>query len=438
MTANRSRLRSAIAKFVTISLVNFVWLLPVHAAFTLDPTFNGGGKLTISFPDSTTNYSSSGLRIFAQSTGRILAAGSFTNMTPDGQLPGVAVVGLTPAGALDSTYNLVFDWQSNGFTSLSDALMYSDGRVLRLSRFFNVVGSSTARAARVEVNGSDDSVFSSNVNIGTGIGNFGTDKASQIAVRSDGKVLVLIVFNSEYSLYRLNPDGTRDTTFGVNGLVRITFNKISFPPEGALEMIALPDGKLLLAGHVPPFSLPNGSSNFFLARFTETGNWDKTFGRVGFLQVPFGLGLTGRIHRALVQPDGNILLCGSVSSSDMDTWMMRFRPNGRIDTSFGNSGVVITDFEPAGMDAAASMVLSPDGKIRIAGSHGAPSSFLVARYSSSGTLEESTSFAFTPGQSSSASDIALQPDGKVVVIGSTRNPNTTINGNVWAIARLTE
>jgi uncharacterized delta-60 repeat protein len=118
--------------------------------------------------------------------------------------------------------------------------------------------------------------------------------------------------------------------------------------------------------------------------------------------------------------------------------MMRFRSNGRTDTSFGSLGVVITDFEPAGMDAAASMVLSSDGKIRIAGSHGTPSRFFVARYSAAGALEESTSFPFTAGQNSSASDIALQPDGKVVVIGGTRNPNAAINGDVMAIARLTE
>ncbi len=424
------------ASLIAFLYVSFV--LPCFAAFTLDSTFAGGGKLTIAFPDSTTNYSSNGLRIFVQPTGRIVAVGSFTRNTPDGQRPGVAVVGLTPGGTLDSSYGVFQDWQAHGSTSLNDALMYPDGRILRLTRFFNVVGSSTVRAARLSVEGSGDSVFDSNVNIGTPPGNFGTDRGSQIAVRSDGKILVLTTENSEYVLYRLNPDGTRDTTFGVNGVIALNFNKISIPAESAIEMVALADGKVLLTGHVPPFSFGSGSSEFFLARLTESGNWDKTFGRVGFLRVPFGTGITGRIYRAAVQPDGNILLCGSVTHSDTDVWMMRFRPRGRIDTSFGNNGVVITDFQPGGTDAAASMVLSLDGKIRIAGFQGTPSSFLVARYSSSGTLEESTSVAFTPGQSSSASDIALQPDGKVVVIGGTRNTDPTINGNVFAIARLTE
>ena len=430
--------RRSVTVAALVTFLNFSLNIPCFAAFTLDSTFSGGGRLTISFPDSSTSYSSGGLRIFVQPGGRIVAAGTFTRMTADGQMPGIAVVGLTTSGTLDSSYVTSQDWQSNGFTSLGDALMYPDGRILRLSRFSNVVGSSTVRAARLNADGSGDSVFDSNVNIGTPPGNFGTSRTSQIAVRNDGKVVVLITENSEYLLYRLNPDGTRDTTFGVNGVVGIRFNKIAFPPESNMEMLVLPDGKVLLAGHVPPFSFNSGSSDFFLARLTESGNWDKTFGRAGFLRVPFGPGVTGRIQRATIQTDGNILLCGSVVDSDTDTWMMRFRPNGRVDTSFGNSGVVITDFQPGGIDAAASMALSTDGKIRMAGSIGTPANFLIARYSANGTLEENTSIAFTPGQFASASDVTLQPDGKLLVIGATRNPDMSINGGVFAIARLTE
>src|SRR5688572_5232302 len=363
--------RTSVTRAVLVTLLDFALVIPSFAAFTLDSTFSIGGRLTISFPDSTTNYSAGGLRIFVQPSGRIVGVGTFTSVTADGQMPGIAIVGLTPGGAQDPTYTNVFDWQSNGFTSLNDALMYPDGRILRLSRFFNVAGSSVVRAARVNVNGGSDSVFDSNVNIGTPPGNFGTDRGVQVALQSDGKVLVLIIFNSEYTLYRLNPDGTRDTTFGVNGALAIRFNKIA--SAAIVEIVPLPDGRIMIVGQVPPQGSDGTSSEFFLARLTASGNWDKTFGRAGFLQVPFGSGLAGRIHKAVVQPDGNILLCGALLNPDMDVWMMRFRPNGRVDTSFGTGGVVITDFQPGGIDAAASMVLSADGKIRIAGFHGTPS-----------------------------------------------------------------
>ncbi len=432
-TCRNSVTRAALVTFFSVSL-----LLPCFASFALDGTFGGGGKVTIAFPDSTTNYSSSGLRIFIQPGGRIVALGTFTNGTPDGQMSGIAGVGLTTAGTPDFSYATTFDWQSHGSTSLSDALMYADGRILRLSRFFNVVGSSTVRAARVSADGSGDTVFGSNAIIGASAGGFGTARASQISVRSDGKVLVLIIEDGQYFLYRLNADGTRDTTFGANGVLAIQFNKMPLPSESGLEMVALPDGKVLLAGHVSPFSFGTGSDEFFLARLTEYGGWDKTFGRVGFLKAPFGGGITGRLTRATVQPDGNILLCGMVFNPDADTWMMRFRSNGRVDTSFGTGGAVISDFLPGGTDNASAMALSPDGKVRIVGSMGSPSTFLVARFSANGSLEDNTSIAFTDGQHSTGSDIALQPDGKVMVIGATRNPNMSINGSVFAIARLTE
>ena len=197
-------------------------------------------------------------------------------------------------------------------------------------------------------------------------------------------------------------------------------------------MIPLSDGKILLVGNI-------NSNEFFFARLTEAGNWDKTFGRSGFLRVPYGDGVTGNVRKALLQADGNILLAGGVTSGDTDVWMARFRPNGRRDSTFGTDGVVISDLAPAATDIAKSMVISADGKIRIAGEISSPNqSFLVARYSANGTFEEQTSFTINAGLNSGANDITLQPDGKLVVVGFARNPTAGITGNVMAIARLTE
>ena len=152
----------------------------------------------------------------------------------------------------------------------------------------------------------------------------------------------------------------------------------------------------------------------------------------------FGPGLVGGIRSAVMQPDGKLLVCGYVwdADADADVWMMRFTSTGRPDPTLGIGGVVRTDFFPGGTDIALSMALSPDGKIRIAGSVGLPSNFLVARYSANGTLEESASIPFAPGQFALANDITIQPDGKLLVVGDTKNPSST--GNMFAIARLSE
>ena len=437
MTIIRSRIWSSIANSVTISFLIFALLLPIHAALTLDTTFNSTGKVTLSFPDSSSNYTAQAFRVFVQPNNRIIVGGSFTNRTADGQLTGVAWAGFTPSGGLDSGFGsggTITDWRSDALTSFRDALMYADGSTLRLSQILRLpAGSRTATIVRLNTNGEAGNV----ITIGEPFG-FTTVQPVQVTVRSDGKILVLIA-DGGYFLYRFNPDGTSDTTFGVNGRVGIVFNKIS---GGApvIQLTALGDGKILIVGNAGPFDAANNSSDFFIARLTETGNWDKTFGRVGFLSVPYGSGLSGQVRNALLQADGKILLCGTVTSSDTDVWMARFRPNGRLDGTFGENGAVIHDLAPGDTDVANSVALSPDGKIRMAGQLGpaSTSSLLVARFSANGAFEEQTSFSFTTGQYSVANDITLQPDGKLLVVGQTRNPNMSITGGVMAIARLTE
>jgi len=294
------------------------------------------------------------------------------------------------------------------------------------------------KTVRLSPNGGVDDVFASNVSIGPCCSGFFNARPVQIAVRSDGKILALITDEGGYFLYRVNPDGTRDTTFGVNGVLGIGFNK--FSPTNFIEMIAMDDGKILLVGHVPPFDSTTGSSEFFLARLTESGLWDKRFGRSGFVRLAFGSGLTGTVRKALLQTDGKILVCGNVRSSDTDVWMARFRPNGKPDTTFGSDGVVINDFASGATDIANSIAISPDGKIRIAGEVGSETtpSFLVARFSATGAFEEQTSFSFTTGEYSGVGDVTLQPDGKLLVVGYTRNPDMSINASVFAAARLAE
>ena len=432
-------MNSPVFKAATFVLLYVFACLPCHAVISLDTTFAGSGKIIFSFPDSTTTYTSQAFRVFVQPSNRIVVGGNFTSSTPDGALTGVAFVGLTPSGGLDSGFGsggIYADWRSDAFTNFSDALMYPDGTTLRMSQVFRLpVGSSTVRTVRLTANGAEDTVFSSNVSVGPCCFGFFQARPVQIAVRSDGKIWALIIDQGGYFLYRLNADGTRDNTFGTNGIVPISFNKLS--SSNIVQIIALADGKLLIVGNDISNSSPD-VDNFFLARLTETGIWDKTFGRVGFLSVPFGSGSRGRVRTALLQADGNLLLVGTITSGDIDVWMSRFRPNGRLDSTFGNNGVVIHDFAPAATDVAQSIALSPDGKIRLAGHLGTPTNFLVARFSASGAFEEHTTFGFTANEYAEAADITLQPDGKIVVVGRTKNPNPGTTGSVFAIARLTE
>jgi uncharacterized delta-60 repeat protein len=71
-----------------------------------------------------------------------------------------------------------------------------------------------------------------------------------------------------------------------------------------------------------------------------------------------------------------------------DFLVARFNANGTLDTSFGSSGRITTDFA-GGVDAAKGLVVQPDGKFVVTGHAWSGSSWdiALARYNADGTLD---------------------------------------------------
>jgi uncharacterized delta-60 repeat protein len=410
-------------------------------AGTLDPMFGTGGKVTVDFPfSSQSNYSSYGYYTFTQPSGRIVGAGIHYQQGPDGLAPGVALVGLTGGGVVDTNYNggKTLDWEAITSASLNDAFMLSDGRVLRLSSYFPVFGTRRINLVRINVDGMTDGAFTPDLNINGDI-----PYGRQLCVLSNGKILVLVEHSSTRRLYliRLNSDGGRDATFGTGGakeLVRLGSQSdgITFSITTAMEI--LPNGKIVMAGGMGYSGNTNDFAEAFFVRLDADGNMDHSFGQLGRVRYKFA----NRIYpTGMLVQNGRYLITGLINTPDRDTLMARFTHNGRLDTSFGNTGVVVTDFAVDGSDYFNNAALTGDGKIIVVGQADAVpttiSNFLVARFSANGVLEAHTKTAFTPAQNSGAQNVSIQPDGKILVIGYTKNPNTSISGNVFAIARYT-
>jgi len=419
-------------------LLSFAVLGPAFAG-SLDPNFGTGGKFTISFPDSSPSYRSVGLRLYVQPGNRIVGGGSFTNIGPDGFVPGVALVGLTPDGTVDTTYGsqgTFKDWFAGAVTSFGDSTMLADGRILRLSQRFSFFGGSSCNIFRQTADGVVDSSFSANINVGPG----GPVPAfpEALAVLPSGKIMVLVsTQGSSYTLFRLNPDGSRDTTFGTNGAK--PFSIARMPDPWIVSMAALPDGKFLLAGQ------PNVGNNFqdfdelFIARFNPDGSLDGMFGRQGVVRYKYGTGLKGFINQMIVRADGSYVLAGGIKNPDTDTFMIGFTRRGKFDAAFGVRGVAITDIAP-GADDFINALVEHGGKLIAAGAApvtaGTHVKFLMAKYSSAGALEAHTRTEFT-GLYSEAYGLTVQPDGKILGIGVTTDPAAN-NNTMWAIARYTD
>ncbi|MFE3794203.1 hypothetical protein KHQ06_37130 [Nocardia tengchongensis] len=170
------------------------------------------------------------------------------------------------------------------------------------------------------------------------------------------------------------------------------------------------------------------------------GTLDSGFGAGGKVTTDLG-SPADRADAVVVQADGKIVAAGSTQDpAQGDNFaVVRYTPDGKLDSGFGDGGKSVTDFGGKS-DVVAAVALQPDGKIVAVGtSHGTATgdNIALARYASDGRLDSGFG---TGGRVSSdlgtAADhgnaVAVQSDGKIVVVGSTKDP---VQGDNFLVAR---
>ena len=223
-----------------------------------------------------------------------------------------------------------------------------------------------------------------------------TDIANAVAIQPDGKLVIVgqTYKNNDYSnedfvVTRYNTNGTLDTTFGRGGKVRTDFPGLAAVPSA---VVIQSDGKIVVAGGAfPQFTF---AGNFEVVRYNPNGSLDRSFGNGGIVTTTFPEG--SYAFDVALQPDGKIIAAGTVfvdfipgEPSNTDFALARYNPDGTPDATFGNGGQVSTDF--VGLeDDAFSVLIQPDGKIVAVGSADSPATyydFAAVRYLSNGTID---------------------------------------------------
>jgi len=226
--------------------------------------------------------------------------------------------------------------------------------------------------------------------------NRSTDIAQAVAIQADGKLVVVgetykhnDFTGEDFVVTRYNTDGTLDSSFGSGGKVRTDFPGLAAVPS---SVVIQPDGKIVVAGGA--FPLFTFLGNFEIVRYNPNGSLDRSFGNGGIVTTTFPEG--SYANAVALQSDGKIIAAGSVfvdfvigDQSDIDFALARYNSDGSLDTTFGSDGMVSTDF--VGMeDDAFSVLIQPDGKIVAVGSANNPASyydFAAVRYLSNGTID---------------------------------------------------
>jgi uncharacterized delta-60 repeat protein len=174
--------------------------------------------------------------------------------------------------------------------------------------------------------------------------------------------------------------GTLDVSFGVDGALR---TNLGGTYDWAFATAIQPDGRILAAG----VSDAKGTYDFALARYTSTKALDPTFGDGGVVLTDFDNSYDWAYALALL-PNGKILVAGvSDASGSKDFALARYNPDGTLDPTFGRGGLLTERSHSLTADIIRGLAVQPDGRIVVAGvtyddvaTLGPNGDFMVARY----------------------------------------------------------
>ena len=323
----------------------------------------------------------------------ITSAGTvqMVGLTSDGDRADYAVVSLTPDGQRN------FSYDHDGIERLpavgpvgdsSDLTVQPDGHILTSQILYD---SGTYNLSIQALGGTPNDRPSELLSVA--IPAQGAAPAySSVQSLADGMLLASARSDTTLTLVRFSDQGTLDPTFGQGGVATFALpDEMPVITETSLALQS--NGDVLLAG----YRYPGGTADFSLMRYHSDGTLDTSFGADGIVTVDVADG--NDYARAVTQQaDGKLLIAGTSDKGDNEVGdgnfnfsVIRLNADGSLDTSFGDGGKAMFDFE-GGRDGAQTINVLEDGKILLTGAaynSDGNAGFAALRLNADGTLDTS-------------------------------------------------
>jgi len=233
--------------FQHINGTNRNFLARLNSAGNLDAVFNPARALNGDV-----------YAIGLQTNGAVVIGGIFSTV---GQSNIAGIARLTPAGQLDSTFNV----GAGTFGTVYALMLQTDGRIVVAGNFSSLHGSPVHYIARLNSDGTLDSTFDAPITLGSP-----ADGIYSVVLQPDGKIVIGGQFvtagpgTARTNLARLNNDGTVDANFSAGA-----------SPNGRVYAVALQaDGRVVVSGY---FGMIGNSQHIGLARLNSDGTVDPDF-----------------------------------------------------------------------------------------------------------------------------------------------------------------
>jgi uncharacterized delta-60 repeat protein len=342
-------------------------------------------------------------------TSRILIAG----WAPHEGGSAFAVVRLTPNGTFDPTFGtggaaLVGIPDHDCF--INDIVLQPDGKLVAVGGV-NDPGAERARLGLLRLNpdGTRDSTFGVDGIVVTEPA--GLSQGMGIALDSKSRIVAAVATwdgpnvhdEGRFTTLRYLPSGAADLTFGFAGAAAPAFDT---GQDTAYDVVIQAHDRILVAGAVASFGSPV-TPRFGVARYLEDGRLDPTYGTNGLASIDvndaasaFGAALDG---------SGQPLIVGDASPNFGA--IARLTPLGEADATFGQSGIATVQI-PRGLRKVA---VGGSGEIVAVGNHG------VVRFLPNGAVDQTfgSNGVVLPGSIHDLEhDVMVQPDRRVVVVGA--------------------
>ena len=327
-------------------------------------------------------------------------------------------------GSIDSTFksgNIIsveeFTWESS-YASIEQ----KDGKILIAGRFYNGLNWDFM-LARFYADGRLDSSFAQN---GFAIIDISSDdRAFSIDLQNDDKIIIagfVNINNWDFAVLRFNSNGLLDNTFGNNGIV---INDFDGDIDVAFSIKTQSDSKIIACG----WTFSNASWNFAIIRYNSDGSLDQNFGNKGIVITDVD-NVYNTSHSIAIQEDGKYVVTGYRyfrERLDTDILLVRYNSDGSIDQSFGVNGFVTKDIN-RNEDFAWDVIIQSDERILVTGYTKSDSSknVVTLRFNNNGQIDSTfgdSGVIITSifGFDEEGRHLALQNDGKILVTGYSFN-----------------
>jgi uncharacterized delta-60 repeat protein len=380
--AKTPRSVSALVLVTTVLLLALVATAYAQDAGDFDTSFDVDGKVLIDFGDvGDFGYASA-----VQPDGKMVIAGkSFNGVNDD-----FALVRLNADGSLDTSFDgdgkVRMDF-SNSNDGIEAIALQPDGKIVVAGYTF-VDGDQDFALARYNADGSPDATFSTDGKVNTNTGPADKDDfAMAVAIQTDGKIVAAgqsnpVTFSSDGIYARYNADGTLDFDFGASGITITPINSsgvsgvvvdnagkvvgsdysgyiFRLNADGTPDTTFDTDGNLYLgSAELDAVALyPGGRyvtvgdyfGGFEISRITSNGTLDNTLSNDGQIDLDDSPDNYDSYSIA-IDSAGRILLGGATqpnsTGTDFNFVLARLNPDGTPDLSFSQDGKLTTSFGP--------------------------------------------------------------------------------------------